>query len=150
MATLPRRLDDAPMALEMRIAREQRDLHWPSRLCEGLGQRLAWLKCCPCEPLTQPRRPVSREVGAAWPDQRPAFERSAPEQHAETHLVAVGEGELDRPGAVAEHHAGRDNITTLHLAAGIAHSALVDGLRLAFDLHRARPLDGMDLKPYPE
>ena len=153
VAARARRLDDAPMAVEMRIAREQRDLHWRSRRRGDNGSRAA-----PCSAQARSMRAIGASAAAGAParigtarlDQRAAFERRAPEQHAEAHLIAIGKRKLDRPGAVAEHEAGLDDVAALDPAAGVAHGALVDGLRLAFDLHRARALEGMHLEAHPE
>ena len=44
-------------------------------------------------------------------------ERRAAEQHAETHLIAIGKGEFDRPRTVPELEQGRDDVAVLHAAA---------------------------------
>src|SRR5690606_38667875 len=131
-----RRLDDAPVAVEMRIAREQRDFHGrhTSSGSRVLGQSLARLKADPGEPFAQTRRLVPGEEGPSRLDQGAALERRSPEQHAEAHLVANGEGKLDRPGPVAEHELRLDDVPALDLAALIPHGALVDRACLALDL----------------
>src|SRR5262245_11827222 len=93
---------------------------------------------------------MARKEGTPRFDQGAALKGGAPKKHAEAHLIAVGERKLDRPGAVAEHHAGLDDVAALDQATRVAHGALVDRRRLAFDLHRARALGGMHLEAHPE
>ena len=78
-----------------------------------------------------------------------AFERGAPEQHAEAHLIAVGQRKLDRPGLFADPEQGPDDVTALDPAAGIAHRAFVDRTRLACHFRGFATLERMQLEFQP-
>src|SRR5512143_2020145 len=100
----------------------------------GLWQRFARLRRGQRAPAAKSRGPLSEEERAAGLDQRPALERGAAEQHAESHLVAIGERKLDRPGFIAELEQRGDDVALLDAASRVPHRALVDGPRLAGDL----------------
>src|SRR4029450_4379095 len=81
-----RRLDDAAVTIEMGIARKQGDLHWDSlEKARLLAQQFARPS------RRRPPRTCAKKIGAAGLDQRAALKRSAAKQHAEAHLVAIGE-----------------------------------------------------------
>src|SRR5262249_47392538 len=72
------------------------------------------------------------------------------EQHAETHLVAIGERKLNRPGAFAEFEQGLDDVAALDASARVPHRALVDGAGFASNLLRFAPLHRVQLEAKPE
>jgi len=65
-------------------------------------------------------------------------------------LVAIGQRKLDRPGRLPELEQRLDDVAALDAAARVAHRALVDGVRLASDLHRLAALNRMQLETEPE
>src|SRR5262249_2502588 len=84
-------------------------------------------------PAPKSWRTRAEKIGAAGLDQSATLQRGAAEQHAETHLVAIGERKLDRPGAFAKFEQGLDDVAALDAPTRVAHRALVDGAGFASD-----------------
>src|SRR5512146_98839 len=90
----------------------------------GLWQRFARLRRRRVAPAAKSRGPLSEEERAARLDQRTALERGAAEQHAKSHLVAIGESKLDRPGFIPELEQRGDDVALLDAASRVPHRAL--------------------------
>lgn len=106
--------------------------------CCGMPLRLPFLFCR-----------SSRVVGFAGVDKEAPADGLPAKQHAESHFIPAGEGQLDWPDRSEQLNGGHNDRSQARLSTGAAHRAVLQHLRFHFGRFAAFALNRMDLEADP-